>query len=215
MKKEDISKALAELKKVKRGFKQTVDLIYSFKGLDLKKTDNHLDFSVILHNPKGKKIKIAALVGHETKASAEENCDTVIVAEDFPKYAKDKKALKKIATEHDFFIAQADLMAKVASNFGKVLGPKGKMPNPKMGCVVPPKANLKPLAEQLQNTVRITVKSAPMVQLRVGKEDQPEEELIDNILTLDDGIAHHLPGGRAQIRHIMLKLTMSKPIKLE
>jgi len=215
MKKEDLQKALKELKeKNKRNFSQTIDLIYTFKNLDLKKTDNHLNFSVVLKHSKGKDVRVCAFVGQELKASAEESVDTVILDDDFEKIAKDKKALKRLVEGHNFFIAQANLMAKVATSFGKVLGPKGKMPNPKAGCVVPPNANLKPLATKLKRTVIIKVNESPMIQLIVGKEDMKEEEIIDNILTLDDAVVHHLPGGKAQLKSVLLKLTMSKPTKL-
>jgi large subunit ribosomal protein L1 len=106
-------------------------------------------------------------------------------------------------------------MPKVATSFGKVLGPAGKMPNPKAGCVVPPNANLKPLANRLHKTLKITAKTMPMVQIAVGKEDAPDEEVIDNVMTVYDGVLHHVPSGLNNIRKIMMKLTMSKPIKLE
>jgi len=216
MKKDELSKVIKELKeKNKKNFNQTVDLIFTFKNLDLKKQDNQLDFSIILHNPKGKEVKTCALVGPETKVSAEENCTTTILVDDFARYAKDKKLLKKIAVDHDFFIAQANIMAKVASSFGRVLGPKGKMPNPKAGCVVPPGANLKLLTDKLQRTVKVTAKTAPMVQLMAGKEDMDEEQLIDNILTIEEAVINHLPGGKAQLKGSFIKLTMSKPVRLE
>ena len=206
MDKEVLLKSLKELKeKYSKNFKQTVDLIYTFKGLDLKKPENHLDFTVVLNHSRGKPVKICALIGPELKETATQNCDTVILSDEFPRYAKDKKLLKKLASEHSFFIAQANIMTLVASNFGKVLGPKAKMPNPKAGCVVPPGANLKPLTEKLKNTVRIVARTAPMVQLIVGKEDMPEDQIIDNINLIDENIANHLPGGRAQIKGIYLK----------
>jgi len=123
--------------------------------------------------------------------------------------------MRKLAKGYDFFIAQANLMAKVATTFGRVLGPKGKMPNPKAGCVVPPNANLKPLVAKLQKTVRIAAKTTPMVQMAAGLEDQKEEEVSDNILTLYDQLIHHLPKERNNVRSIYLKLTMGKPQKID
>ena len=217
MNKENVLKALKELKEKekKRNFKQTFDLIFTFKNLDLKKPDNQLDFFVKLHHSKGKKIKTCALVGPELAGNAKENCDTVVVVDDFEKYSRDKKLLKKLSEGHDYFIAQATIMNQVATAFGKVLGPKGKMPNPKSGCVVPPNANLKYLIDKLQKMIKISVKNFPMTQLIVGKEDMLDEEIADNIMTIYDSIIHHLPGGKAQIKNILLKFTMSKPIKLD
>mgnify|MGYP001953752158 FL=1 len=68
-------------------------------------------------------------------------------------------------------------MTDVAKVFGRILGPKGKMPNPKLGCVLPPNADLKPLYDKLQTTLRIAVKSSLHFQCRVGKEDDDPEKL--------------------------------------
>jgi len=216
MDKENVKKTLEELKKAqKRNFKQTFDLIIVLRNLDLKKPDNHIDFYQLMHFDTGKQVKLCALVDTELAGSAKENFDTVIHVDDFPKYAKDKKALKKLANENEFFVAQATIMAKVATAFGKVLGPKGKMPNPKAGCVVPPNANMKVLADKLKKTVRVVAKTMPMMQFSVGKEDSKEEEVIDNIMVLYDAVVNHLPGGKNNLSKVMIKLTMSKPIKLE
>ena len=216
MDKETVKKILEELKKSqKRNFKQTVDLIIVLKNLDLKKPEEQVDFFQQLHFSPGREIKLCALVGPELGSQAKECFDTVVISDDFLRYAKDKKMLKKLANEHDFFVAQATIMPQVAATFGRVLGPRGKMPNPKAGCVVPPNANLKILASKLKTTVRVSAKTAPMIQMIVGKEDFKEEEVIDNVLTIVDSVVHHLPAGKNNIKRVLLKLTMSKPIKIE
>ena len=198
----------------KRNFEQKVDLIVLLKDLDLKKPDNHVDFFTNLHFARGKKIKICALTGPELHTEAEKSCDFAIPQTDFKKYQADKKLAKKLAKEYDFFIAQADIMPQVAAAFGKVLGPKGKMPNPKAGCVVPPKAQLKPLYEKLQSTVRMTAKTQPVIHVMIGKESQDEKELIDNIKTVYTQLINHLPGEDNNIRSAYIKFTMGKPIQL-
>ncbi len=217
MEKQAILKTIKELKEKakKRNFSQSFDLIVVLKGLDMKKPENQVEFFQPVKHDTGKKIKICALVGPELTAKAKESCDVVVNADDFPKYAKDKKAAKKLANECDWFIAQANLMPKVAASFGRVLGPKGKMPNPKAGCVVPPTANLGPLSEKLRKTVKVSAKTIPMIQCIVGKEDMKDEDVSDNIWTIYDGLVHHLVSGKDNVRSVMLKLTMSKPIKLE
>ncbi len=217
MEKEDVKKALNELKEKssKRNFKQTVDLVITLSGLDLKKSENQVDFTLNLPNSTGKDIKVAAFTGPELKASAKENCDEVIDVDEFPKYAKDKKAIKKLSKEYDYFIAQANIMPKIASTFGKVLGPRGKMPNPKAGCVVPPNANLKQLVTGLKSTSRVTAKTSLMCQNPVGKEDQEEEKIAENVLAIYDALMNHLPGGKQNVKNVYIKLTMSKPKKLE
>jgi len=217
MEKSEILKTIKELKEKskKRKFSQTYDLIVVLKGLDLKKPEQQVEFFQVLKHETGKKAKICALVGAELSGKAKEDCDVVVKDNEFPLYIKDKKAAKKLAKECDWFIAQANLMPKVAASFGRVLGPKGKMPNPKAGCVVPPTTNLKPLVERLRKTVKVSAKTVPMIQCAVGKEDMKDEEISDNIWTIYDGLVHHLISGKDNIRSVMLKLTMSKPVKLE
>ncbi len=217
MEKQDILKVIKEVKEKskKRKFSQTYDLIVVLKGLNLKKPEDQVEFFQILKHETGKKAKICALVGPELAGKAKDICDVVVKDDEFPKYQKDKKAAKKLANECDWFIAQANLMPKVAASFGRVLGPKGKMPNPKAGCVVPPTANLEPLCAKLKNTVKILAKTVPIIQCAVGKEDMKDEDVTDNIWTIYDGLVHHLAAGRDNIRSVMLKLTMSKPVKME
>ncbi len=214
MDKDTITKALAELKQQKRKFSQTVDLIVNLKALDMKKPENQLDFFVLLNHRRSKKSKLCALVGPELKAEAEKTFDTVIEEKDFEKYAKNKPLAKKLADDHMYFVAQANIMPKVASAFGRIFGPKKKMPNPKAGCIVPPKANLGPVYEKLQKTVAVLAKERPMVQLTVGTEDMSDEELIDNITTIYNQLINHLPAEKNNIKRVLLKLTMSKPVEL-
>ncbi|MFH1439411.1 MAG: 50S ribosomal protein L1 [Candidatus Woesearchaeota archaeon] len=215
MDKDKIKKAIEELKKnnKKRKFSQSYDLIITLQNLDMKKIEQQIDFYTTLHFTRGKKVKICALVGPELKDEAKDVCDTMLTVDDFPKYS-DKKAAKKLAEEHDYFVAQANIMGKVAGAFGKVLGPRGKMPNPKAGCVVPPKVQLKPLYDKLQKTIRIMAKTSLMVQCAVGNETMKDEEVIDNILTIYSQLVHHLPTHDNNIRSIFLKFTMGKPVKV-
>lgn len=216
MNKQDVKKAIEELsKQPKKKFTQTYDLIFTYTNFDVKKTENQLDFYVPLPFKRGKEVRTCALVGPELIEDAKTNCTTAISVDDFEKYAKDPKAIKKLADDHEYFIAQATIMPKVASTFGRVLGPRNKMPNPKAGCVVPPNANLKPLHERLQKTLRISAKTSPMTQVFIGTQEMEEDSVIDNVMTVVDQVLHHLPNGRDQIKNIYLKLTMSKPIKLE
>jgi len=212
----DKNKVLATIKNVreiskKRNFDQTFDLIINFKDLDFKK--NNLDVFLTLPFPKGE-AKICAFVGKELEKQAKEHCDEVVVEEDFKKYS-DKKLIKNLAKNYDFFIAQANLMSQIATIFGRVLGPLGKMPNPKLGGVVPGTIpNMKPIVDKFRKSVRLMTKKEPIIKCVIGKENMKDEEIYENFHSVYDHIIHDLPKAEHNIKNVLLKLTMSKPVKV-
>lgn len=217
MNKKSVENAIKELRKEdhKKKFSQSFDLIVNLKDLNLKNPDEQVDFFTTLTHPLGKKVKVAAIVGPELHEKAKDVVDLIITQDDFDKYTSDKKLTKKVASEYDYFIAQADIMPKVAQVFGRVLGPRGKMPNPKLGSVLPGKGQVEPLYERLQKTVRISAKKSPVIQVKVGSEDMKDEDLIENIMLIYNQIIHHTPKEKSNIKNAMLKLTMSKPMKVD
>ena len=215
MDKEQIQAAIAKANDIseKRNFKQSYDLIINLKGLDLKKQEHQIDAFITLPHSRGKKVKVCALVGPELEEQAKSIFDSVILSDNFERY-KDKREIKKIANSFDFFIAQANIMPKIATVFGRVFGPRGKMPNPKSGCIVPPNANLKPLHEKLQRTIRVNAKIAPLVQCAIGTEDMNSNEIAENALTVYNALLQILPNEKHNIKDVYVKLTMSKPVKV-
>ncbi|MDP3639582.1 MAG: 50S ribosomal protein L1 [Nanoarchaeota archaeon] len=212
MEKADIQKALDELKQQpKRKFVQTYDLIFNLRNLLI--AQNPIDLFVTLPKSRGKAVKVAAFVDQQLAEQAQKHCDLAIKESEFSKYA-DKKKQKQLAETYDYFLAQSTLMPKVAASFGKVLGTRGKMPNPKLGGVVPPTANLAPLRERLNKTVRLSAKKSMNMQCSVGKENQPDEEIIENILAVHHALARQLPNETQNIRNVALKLTMGKPVRI-
>lgn len=212
MNKEDIVKQIQELKShSKRKFTQSYDLVINLKNIVTKSSP--VDFFVTLPHPSGKVVKTACFVNNQLHDSAVKNCDLILEESDFAKY-KDKKVGKKLANDYTYFIAQATLMPKVAAAFGKALGIRGKMPNPKLGCVVPPNANLEPLVTKLKKTVRLQSRKATNLQCLVGKEDQPDEEVAANVVAVYKMALKNLPNEIQNVKSVQLKLTMGKPVKL-
>ncbi|MFP4112572.1 MAG: 50S ribosomal protein L1 [Candidatus Woesearchaeota archaeon] len=207
-----IKKAKSESKE--RKFTQRFDLVVNLQSLDFKKPEHQIDVFVHFPHSLGKKNKICALVGPELKDEAEKVCDKTITADDFSHYKDNKKELKKLADEFNFFIAQANIMPQVAMVFGRTLGPQNKMPNPKAGCVVPPKTNLKPLYERLQQTERVIAKKTPIVHTAVGNEKMDENEIVENIASLYNQLIHSLPNEENNVKSVIVKLTMGKPVKV-
>jgi large subunit ribosomal protein L1 len=197
-----------------RKFTERIDLIVNLKDVDLKKPENHVDFFIALPSAPGKIRKIAALVDAELLPEAKAHADLVIPLERFGEYAKNPAQMKKLASEYDFFIAQANIMKDIAANFGRILGSRGKMPNPKGGMVVPPKAALAPLVERLRRTVHVRVKAAPVFQAGVGSMDQDPSEVARNVVVLYKQLLESLPNQETNVRSVFLKSTMGEPVKV-
>lgn len=202
----EVKQALAELRKSeKRKFEQTIDLIINLKGIDMKR-DNVSTVVSFPHTIKQKKI-----CGFFTKKN--EIVD-VIPQNEFQLY-KDKKALKKLVKKYDFFVAVAPLMPAVATTFGKVLGPAGKMPTPQLGIVMQENDKaIKEMVERISKSVRIRMKEAS-IKISVGREGMKDEEIIANIMSAYNVIVAVLPTKKENVKSVLLKFTMSKPIKLE
>lgn len=211
VKKEDLSKALEKLRKgsKKRKFNQAVDLVINFKNIDLKK--NPIDQFIVLSHEFSKKIKVAAVVDDDFIKKNEETVDKVISKSELEKL-KDNKVIKKLGREFDFFVSQANLMGLVATKVGRILGPLGKMPNPKFGGVVAPGADLTPVVAKFRKSIRISCKNEPIVKTKIAYEDMKDEEIIANITHVYDTITHALPQGDHNVKSVILKLTMGKPV---
>lgn len=215
MDKKAIEKTLEEAKKnsKKRNFEQTIELIINLKELDLKIPEHQVEFFTTLPYPQKKNV-ICAIVGPELADQAKQHADKVITPDKFPIYIQDKKAVKKLAQECDFFIAQANIMTEIAKVFGRVLGPRGKMPNPKAGGVVPANANIKLTIDKLKITYKISAKLQPTVKIALGKENTDVKQIVENAHTIYTQVVQKLPNEEQNIKNALIKLTMGKPVKI-
>jgi len=202
----ELKEAIAALRKEeKKKFDQSIDLIINLKGIDVKR-DN---VSTIVNIPH--KIKEKKVCGFLTKKS---DLVRTVTQPDFQKY-KEKKPLKMLVKEYDFFIAAASLMPSVATTFGKALGPSGKMPSPQLGVLMKEdEVLIKQLLEKISTAVKIRVKE-PSVKVSVGKESMKDEHLIENIQAIYHGLVNALPTKKENLRNILIKKTMGKPIMVE
>ncbi len=206
MNKEQIIKALAELRKnEKRKFEQTIDLIVNLKNFDLKKNSLNI-FADIPY-----KIKEKRVCGFLTKKS--DIIDTITKPE--IELYKDKKKAKKLVKQYDFFIAHMSLMPAIANTLGRVMGPSGKMPSPQLGVLTDDSDNsIKALLVKIEKAVKIKAKE-PSVKIAIAKENMKDDEIAENILSVYNAIMNALPNKKENIRSVLIKFTMTKPIKLE
>jgi len=204
--KTELLKALTELRKDKeRKFDQTVDLIVNLKKFDVKKSQVNLIINVPF---KIKEKKICAFF-----ETANKDVETITL-EKFKNYS-DKTALKKLVKKYDFFIAEASLMPKVATTFGRVLGPAGKMPSPQLGILSQvSKEEIEKLKKKIRGSIKIKIKESS-IKLAVGKQSMKDEEIIENILTVYGEILKNLPREKENLKSVEIKFTMTKPQKID
>lgn len=218
MDKKNILDAIKLAKEVskKRNFKQGFDLVINLKNLNLKKPEeNLLLFTQLNHPIPNKKTKIAAFVDYDLEKQAKEACDLVILKDEFPKYELKKRELKKLGRAYDYFIAQADIMPKVATLAGRILGPIGKMPNPKIGGVVPGNLpSIKPITDRLRTTIKLQTKNELTIKTAVGNEDMKDDDVADNVLALYNFILHSLPQEKNNIKSVLVKLSMGSAVEI-
>ena len=212
--KEKILEAIKKLREInkKRNFTQSLDVQISLRNIDVKKPENRIKEYVVLPHAPTKKRKIAIFVDKELAGPAKEIYDLVIKKDDFKSFTN-KREIKKMIRKYKYFVAQANLMGEIANTFGKYLGPIGKMPDPKAGCIIPIKVDiLKPVYEKLQKTVKVFIKDQPTINVMAGDEKMSDEQLADNILTIYKTVQQKLPRGEEQIKSVHIKFTMSEGV---
>jgi large subunit ribosomal protein L1 len=206
----DIKEKLKEAKdnSKPRKFAQTWDLIFNLRDMDLKKPENRLNIELFLPEGLGKELK-TAVVADSLYADAKKHADLALTKADVTKLGKDKKKLKKLAGEYDWWFGEAPLMPMIGKEIGAILGTRGKMPKP-----VPPKINLQGIIGRAKKSVRIRLLSTPVIQVAVGNETMPDEKVAANIESAISFVQDHLPKGKNNIRNVAVKLTMGKPVKI-
>ena len=202
----DVSEAIKLLKGLKsRKFDETVDLAIKL-NIDAKKTDMNVRGSFVLPNGTGKAKKI--LVVTKTKAADASEADYV-GAEDM---------LEKIEKENwfdfDTIVATPEMMPALGK-LGKVLGPKGLMPNPKLGTVT---TNVKDAISNIKKgMVEYKNDSYGNVHVSIGKLSFKEDKLEENLRAIVAEIVKNKPNGvkGAFVKNVSLSSTMSPGIKLD
>lgn len=199
----------AKEKSKPRNFAQAWDLIFVLRDLDLKKPENRLNLEFFLPSGIGKELK-TAVVADALSTDAKKHADLVITKAEIPGLGKNKKKLRKLAREYDWWFGEAPLMPLIGKQLGAILGTRGKMPKP-----VPPKINLEGLVKRSKGLVRIRLTTTPVIQVMVGTESMPDADVSKNIEGVTTFVRDHLPKGKNNVKDVMVKLTMGKPVKLE
>jgi large subunit ribosomal protein L1 len=191
-------------------FDSTVE-VHMRMGLDPRQADQQVRDVVVLPNGLGKTVRVAVFAQGEGAVAARAAGADVVVDDD--------ETFSKIQggwLEFDVAIATPDLMGKVG-RLGRVLGPRGLMPNPKAGTVVPAADIARAINEAKAGRVEFRLDKTANIHVQVGKASFPIEKLMENFSALMEAVKKARPSGAKgiYIRRITLASTMGPGIKVE
>lgn len=188
-------------------FDETVELAVRL-GVDPKRSDQQVRGSVVLPHGIGKKIKVLVFAKGEKEKEAIEAGADIVGAEDL--IAK----IQQGWMEFDRAVATPDMMSSVGK-LGKILGPRGLMPNPKTGTVTFDVA--KAVRELKQGKVEFKVDKAGNVHVPIGKVSFGFEKLYANFKTIMEAIIRAKPVASkgTYLRSVTISTTMGPGIKID
>jgi large subunit ribosomal protein L1 len=203
-----LKEAVALLKsRAKTKFDETVDVAMNL-SIDPTQSDQLVRGMVAMPNGLGKKIRVAVFAkGDKAEAATKAGAD-LVGGDDLA------EKIQKGEINFDVCIAAPDMMG-VVGKIGKILGPKGLMPNPKLGTVTPDVEKAVKAAKAGQ--VEFKVEKAAIIHAGVGKASFAEAAIEQNIKTFVAAVNKAKPSGvkGAFIKKISISSTMGPGIKLD
>ncbi len=205
----DLKEAISLLKEVGKDskFDETVEIAMNL-GVDTKHADQQVRGVVSLPNGTGKTVRVAVFARDEKAGEAKDAGADIVGAEDLV------EKIQKGDIDFDRCIATPDMMALVG-RVARILGPKGMMPNPKLGSVTP---NVKKAVEEAKGgAVEFRAEKAGVVHARVGKLSFDEKKLAENVIAFVEAIKKAKPAGAkgTYINKVSLSSTMGPGLKID
>lgn len=188
-------------------FDETVEVAFNL-GVDPRHSDQMVRGVVKLPNGTGKSVRVAVFARDDKAEEAKDAGAEIVGAEELA------EAVQKGEMEFDRVIATPDMMA-VVGRLGKVLGPRGLMPNPKLGTVTADVAQA--VQDAKGGQVEFRVEKEGIIHAGVGKASFSESELCENIRAFTNAILRAKPTGAKGtfVKNFAISSTMGPGIKVD
>jgi len=188
-------------------FDESVDVAVNL-GIDAKKSDQTVRGSVVLPAGTGKKVRVAVFAQGDKAQAAKAAGAELVGMEDLA------ETIKGGSMEFDVVIAAPDAM-RIVGQLGQILGPRGLMPNPKVGTVTPDVAAAVKNAKGGQ--VQFRADKTGIVQCTIGRASFTPEQLRDNLGALLDALAKSKPASTKGIflKKVSVSSTMGLGVKVD
>ncbi len=190
-------------------FDETVEL-HVRTGLDPRHAEQQLRGTALLPHGLGKPVRVLVLAEGEAARAAEEAGAEHVGGDELI------KRIEEGWTNFDVALAQRELMGKVG-RLGRILGPRGLMPNPRAGTVVDAEGISKAVQDAKQGRVEFRLDRTSILHAPIGKASFDEEKLLENLATLVQEVVKAKPSGaKGQfVRSMTLTTTMGPGIRLD
>ncbi len=191
-------------------FDETVE-VHMRLGVDPRHADQQVRDVVVLPHGLGKEVKVLVFAqGEGARLAHEAGADYV---------ADDDSWIKKIQegwTDFDVAIATPDMMPKVG-RLGRILGPRGLMPSPKAGTVVPAEDIPRAVKEAKAGRVEFRVDRTANLHVPIGKVSFSDQQLLENLAALMEAVKKARPAAAkgAYIKRVVLSSTMGPGVKVD
>jgi large subunit ribosomal protein L1 len=188
-------------------FNESIDVAVNL-GVDAKKSDQIVRGSLVLPQGTGKSVRVAVFTQGEPAKAAKAAGADLVGLEDLAAQVKEGKI------DFDVAIASPDAM-RVVGQLGQILGPRGLMPNPKVGTVTPN------VAEAVKNAkagqVQFRTDKAGIVQCTIGRASFTEDALKENLMALLDALNKAKPSGAKghYVKKVALSSTMGVGVRVD
>ncbi len=190
-----------------RKFKQSLELIVNFKDIDVKKG---FALNEVIQLPKTSSpatVCVMATGDMGTKAK-QAKADAVVGEAELDKFASNKRESRKFINKYDFFLADTKVMPVVGKTLGQLLGPRGKMPTP-----VPFNAPIESFLDRFRSSIKVRTRASLSLSCKIGDESMDDADLAINAHTILSAVEKKLPNGERNIKRVVIKTTMGKPVK--